>query len=131
MGDLTGYAGYRKYKPKWNGSNYWQQIGYPSDLSLGQRPAFFGGGAITSAESRSATGGTGLVLGHFMDTVGGHSGGPYWGWWGDEPWPRVVGTDSTSPGTPSTTGTGTAGDNEAGGGSPLSSLIAWARNNYP
>ena len=32
-------------------------------------------------------------MGHFMDTARGHSGGPYWGWWGDEPWPRVVGDE--------------------------------------
>jgi V8-like Glu-specific endopeptidase len=128
MGDLTGYPGYRTYNSSWNNGNYWQQIGYPSDLSGGQRPSFFGGGAITSVESRSTAGQEGFVLGHFMDTVGGHSGGPYWGWWDGEPWPRVVGDDSTSPSTP---GPGTDGDNEAGGGPALSSLIAWARSNYP
>jgi V8-like Glu-specific endopeptidase len=128
MGDLTGYTGYRTYNSSWNNGNYWQQLGYPSDLTSGQRPAFFGGGAITSVESRKTAGQEGFVLGHFMDTVGGHSGGPYWGWWDDEPWPRVVGDDSTSPGTP---GSGTAGDNEAGGGPALSALITWARNNYP
>ena len=128
MGDLTGYPGYRTYNSSWNNGNYWQQLGYPSDLSGGQRPAFFGGGAITSVESHNTAGQQGLVLGHFMDTVGGHSGGPYWGWWDDEPWPRVVGDDSTSPSTP---GTGTAGDNEAGGGPALSALISWARTNYP
>jgi V8-like Glu-specific endopeptidase len=128
MGDLTGYAGYRAYSSSWNGGNYWQQIGYPGDLSGGQRPAFFGGGAISSVQSKSTSGQTGYVLGHFMDTSPGHSGGPYWGWWGDEPWPRVVGTDSTSPSKP---GNDTSGDNEAGGGPALSSLIAYARTNYP
>jgi V8-like Glu-specific endopeptidase len=128
MGDLTGYPGYRTYNSSWNNGNYWQQLGYPSDLSGGQRPAFFGGGAITSVESRNTAGQEGFVLGHFMDTVGGHSGGPYWGWWDDEPWPRVIGDDSTSPNPP---GTGTSGDNEAGGGPALSSLISWARSNYP
>ncbi|MEM6342457.1 MAG: trypsin-like serine protease [Bacteroidota bacterium] len=128
MGDLTGYAGYRTYNSSWNNGNYWQQLGYPSDLSGGERPAFFGGGAITSVESRNTAGQEGFVLGHFMDTVGGHSGGPYWGWWADEPWPRVVGADSSSPSNP---GTGTAGDNEAGGGPALSALISWARANYP
>ncbi len=128
MGDLTGYPGYRSYNSSWNNGNYWQQIGYPSDLSGGQRPSFFGGGAISSVESRSTAGQTGFVLGHFMDTVGGHSGGPYWGWWEGEPWPRVVGDDSASPSTP---GTGKGGDNEAGGGPALSALISWARSNYP
>lgn len=128
MGDLTGYPGYRTYSSSWNDGNYWQQIGYPSDLTGGARPAFFGGGAITSVGSHATAGQTGYVMGHFMDTVGGHSGGPYWGWWDDEPWPRVVGTDSTSPSSP---GSGTGGDNEAGGGPALSALISWARSNYP
>lgn len=128
MGDLTGYAGYRTYSSSWNRGSYWQQIGYPGDLSGAQRPAFFGGGAIRTVQSRSTGGQTGYVLGHFMDTSGGHSGGPYWGWWGSEPWPRLVGTDSTSPARP---GSGTSGDNEAGGGPGLSNLITYARSNYP
>jgi V8-like Glu-specific endopeptidase len=128
MGDLTGYVGYRTYSSSWNNGNYWQQIGYPGDLTGAQRPAFFSPGAITSTESRSTSGQTGYVLGNFIDTSGGHSGGPYWGWWGSEPWPRLIGTDSTSPSTP---GTGTSGDNEAGGGPALSNLITYARNNYP
>jgi hypothetical protein len=67
-------------------------------------------------------------MGNFIDTFPGHSGGPYWGWWGEEPWPRLVGTDSTSPKTP---GTDKSGDNEAGGGPALSSLITYARQKYP
>lgn len=128
MGDLTGYVGYRTYSDSWNGGKYWQQIGYPGDLSGGQRPAFFGGGAIATAEQRTNSGQNGYVLGHFIDTSPGHSGGPYWGWWGDEPWPRLVGTHSTSPQTP---GNDTSGDNEAGGGQALSSLITYARQKYP
>jgi V8-like Glu-specific endopeptidase len=42
MGDLTGYVGFRAYSDSWNGGKYWQQIGYPGDLSGGQRPAFSG-----------------------------------------------------------------------------------------
>ena len=128
MGDLTGYAGYRSYSDSWNGGKYWQQIGYPGDLSGGQRPAFSGGGVIATAQQHTTSGQNGFVLGHFIDTSPGHSGGPYWGWWGEEPWPRLVGTDSTSPKTP---GDDTSGDNEAGGGSALSSLITYARQNYP
>lgn len=128
MGDLTGYVGYRTYHDSWNGGNYWQQIGYGGDLSGGQRPAFSGGGAITSVGTKSTSGQTGYVLGHFVDTSPGHSGGPYWGWWGEEPWPRLVGTDSTSPSTPANN---TSGDNEAGGGPALSSLITYARQKYP
>jgi V8-like Glu-specific endopeptidase len=128
MGDLTGYTGYRTYSDSWNNGSYWQQIGYPGDLSSGERPAFFSPGAVTSVQSKSTSGQTGYVMGHFMDTAPGHSGGPYWGWWANEPWPRVVGTDSTSPNKP---GNDTSGDNEAGGGPALSSLVSYARTNYP
>lgn len=128
MGDLTGYTGYRTYASSWNDGNYWQQIGYPGDLSGTQRPAFFSPGSIESVQSRSTAGQSGYVMGHFMDTSGGHSGGPYWGWWDDEPWPRVVGVHSVGASTP---GDDTSGDNEAGGGPALSDLVAYARSNYP
>jgi hypothetical protein len=49
------------------------------------------------------------------------------GWWGEEPWPRVIGTASTLPDTPSND---MSGDNEGGGGPALSSLIAYARTQY-
>ena len=128
IGDLTGYAGYRTYSSAWNNGNYWDQIGYPGDLTGGQRPAFFDDGAITSVGTQSTSGQQGYVLGNFIDTFGGHSGGPYWGWWANETFPRIIGTDSTSPQTP---GSDTSGDNEAGGGPALSSLIDYARQNYP
>lgn len=127
MGNLTGYAGYRTYSPSWNNGNFWQTIGYPGDLTGTERPAFFGGGAIWNTSSHSTSGRQGLVLGHFMDITGGHSGGPVWGWWGNEPWPRVVGVQSAESNTP---GPSTAGDNEAGGGDALSALISWARSHY-
>ena len=128
IGDLTGYTGYRTYSSSWNNGNFWDQLGYPGDLTGGQRPVFFDNGAITSVGTHTTSGQQGYVLGHFMDTSGGHSGGPYWGWWANETFPRVIGTDSTSPQNP---GPSTSGDNEAGGGPALSSLIAYARQNYP
>ena len=61
-------------------------------------------------------------------TRSGHSGGPHWGWWDGETWPRLVGVQSVGAATP---GDDTSGNNEAGGGPPLSSLIAYARQSYP
>ena len=49
------------------------------------------------------------------------------GWWGEEPWPRVSGTASTLPDTPSND---MSGANEGGSGPALSSLIAYARTQY-
>ena len=128
IGDILGYSGYRTYDDDWNNGQYWQHMGYPQDLSGAERPAFQGGCVISSDSSESTSGQKGYVLGHFNDIVIGHSGGPVWGWWDNEQWPRVVGVQSAEASTPSNN---TSGDNEFGGGPALSSLIAWARSNYP
>jgi V8-like Glu-specific endopeptidase len=128
MGDVVGYPGHRTYDSGWNGGSYWQHTGYPGDLSGAERPAYQGSCIISTVGAQSAAGQTGQVLGHFNDAVGGHSGGPVWGWWGGEPWPRVVGTQSAEAPVP---GSSTSGDNEFGGGPALSSLITWARSNFP
>ena len=128
LGDTVGYPGYRTYSSNWNSGSYWQHMGYPSDLSGAQRPAFQGSCVVSSVGNQSAVGRTGFVLGHFNDVVGGHSGGPVWGWWAGEPWPRVVGVQSAEASTPAFN---TSGDNEFGGGPALSELITWARANYP
>ena len=128
VGDHVGYPGYRTYDDDWNGGTFWQHMGYPGDLTGTQRPAFFGDAIVSTADDESLSGQTGLVMGHFNDTSPGHSGGPAWGWWSEEPWPRVVGVQSAAASTPGPT---TSGDNEFGGGSALSALISYARSNYP
>lgn len=127
VGDVVGYPGYRTYSDNWNGESYWQHMGYPSDLSGGARPSFQGDCVVSTVSNESTSGETGYVLGHFNDVVGGHSGGPIWGWWSGEPWPRVVGTQSAEANVPANN---TSGDNEFGGGPALSSLISWARSHY-
>lgn len=132
IGELVGYPGYRTYDNDWNGGSFWQCIGYPGELSSGERPAFQGGGVVSSVENESFSGQTGRVLGHFNDFTPGQSGGAAWGWWGNEPWPRVVGVGSTIGSTAVQAPTGsTVGDNEYGGGPALSALISWARANFP
>lgn len=128
VGNRVGYPGYRAYSDSWNGDDVWQHMGYPGDLTSTQRPAFVGDCSISSTSSESTSGQTGLVMGHFNDITGGHSGGPVWGWWSGEDWPRVVGVQSAEANTPAFN---TSGDNEFGGGSGLSALISWARSNYP
>lgn len=127
IGDILGYPGARTYDSGWNGSGFWQHMGYPSDLTGGERPAFQNACSIASVGNESTSGQTGYVLGHFNDVVGGHSGGPVWGWWDGEQWPRVVGVQSAEAGMPAMN---TSGDNEFGGGPALTSLISWARANY-
>ena len=93
-----------------------------------QRPVFSGSGAIETVETYTSSGQTGYVLGNYIDIEGGHSGGPVWGWWSGESFPRVVGDMSAESGSPSYS---TAGDNEAGGGPALTALLNWSRTNYP
>lgn len=128
VGDMVGYPGYRTYDDDWNDLNVWQHMGYPGDLTSTQRPAFQGDCSISSVGSQSLPGQTGYVLGHFNDATGGHSGGPVWGWWSGEEWPRVVGVQSAEAAVPASN---TSGDNEFGGGPALAALISWARSNYP
>ena len=131
IGDVIGYPGYRTYDDDWNGGTFWQYVGYPGELAGGQRPAFQNDCVISSAQSQSLSGNSALVLGHFNEFTPGQSGGAVWGWWGSEPWPRVVGVGSTIGSTAVQTPTGsTTGDNEYGGGSALSSLITWSRANF-
>jgi V8-like Glu-specific endopeptidase len=132
IGDIVGYPGFRTYDDDWNDGSYWQYIGYPGELSSGERPAFQGKCVISTAQDESLSGQTGYVLGHFNEFTPGQSGGAVWGWWDGEPWPRVVGVGSTIGDTiVKSTSVGTSGDNEYGGGPALSALISWARTNYP
>ena len=132
IGEVVGYPGYRTYNDNWNGGDYWQYIGYPGELSSGERPAFQGDGVVSSVGEESTSGQTGYVMGHFNEFTPGQSGGISWGWWEEEPWPRVIGVGSTIGSTAVQTPTGsTTGDNEYGGGPALSALITWARTNYP
>jgi V8-like Glu-specific endopeptidase len=128
LGELTGYAGFRTFDKAWLNGQYWQNLGYPGDIGGSTKPSFSNSGAISSADDFASQQQIAYLLGNFIDYQPGQSGGPYWGWWGEEPWPRVIGTASTLPDTPSND---TSGDNEGGGGPALSSLIAYARTQYP
>src|SRR5215207_1525723 len=132
IGEVVGYPGYRIYDDDWNGDAFWQYIGYPGELPSGERPAFQGDAVVSTVGTESTSGHDGFVLGHFNEFTPGQSGGSAWGWWGDEPWPRVIGVGSTIGSTAVQTPSGTTrGDNEYGGGPALSALITWARNNFP
>ena len=62
---------------------------------------------------------------HRNDYWPGQSGGPAFGWWDGEPWPRVVGIYSA------VNGGGPGGPNANGGGNPLPDLINHARGVAP
>lgn len=125
IGNATGWMGSRGYDTAWDGGDYWGHIGYPQDQSGGTRPSFVGYQDFIDQTSASLGGRSSLRIRHKIDAVGGQSGGPYFGFWSGEPWPRVVAIQSGE-----NLG-GPGGDNTSGGGNPLSELINFARNANP
>jgi V8-like Glu-specific endopeptidase len=125
MGDITGWMGSRGYSTDWDGGSYWGHVGYPSDLAGGSRPAFVGYQAMDSTFTRSLGGRDSFGIKHRIDVIPGQSGGPYFGWWANDPWPRVVSTQSAQQWGSAT------GPNTCGGGNPLPELINFARTAAP
>jgi V8-like Glu-specific endopeptidase len=125
MGELTGWMGSRGFSTSWEGGNYWGHIGYPGDLAGGVRPAFVGYQALDSDFKRTIGGRDSYGIKHRIDVIPGQSGGPYFGWWAGEPWPRVVSTQSA------VQWGGPTGPNTCGGGNPLPEVINYARTVAP
>ena len=125
MGDVTGWMGSRGYSTDWDGGNFWGHVGYPSDLAGGSRPAFIGYQAMDSTFTRTIGGRDSFGIKHRIDVIPGQSGGPYFGWWDSEPWPRVISTQSAQQWG------GVTGPNTSGGGNPLPELINFARTDAP
>lgn len=118
MGDLTGWMGSRTYSDSWDGGNYWSHIGYPQDIAGGSRPCFVGDFSLDGHDSQPETA---QAIMHQADVIPGQSGGPMFGWWEGEPWPRVVADQSWQ----------NASTNGASGGSHMVDLIIRARNDFP
>jgi V8-like Glu-specific endopeptidase len=118
MGDITGWMGSRTYSDSWDGGTYWSHIGYPGDLASGNRPSFEGSIALDGSSSDPEEHQNIL---HRGDVWPGQSGGPFFGWWSGEPWPRAVSVQSWQ--NPS--------DNGSSGGSHLVDLVIRARADFP
>lgn len=133
VGDIVGYPGYREYDNSWNDGSYWQYIGYPGELSSGERPAFQDNCIVERTKKKKLDGHAAFVMGHFNEFTPGQSGGALWGWWDGEDWPRVVGVGSTigSTAVRSKSSSDSGNDNEYGGGEALAELISYARSTYP
>jgi len=125
MGEFSGWMGSHGYDFSWNGQPYWSHIGYSSDLGGGQFPSFenlcsfdfdFPPFVIDPWD--------GLDMEHHASIQTGDSGGPFFGWWPGEPWPRAVSVQSAQDNNP-------AGPNWAGGGDPMINLIIQARSDFP
>lgn len=118
IGNLTGWIGSRGYTDAWDGGVYWSHIGYPADITGGNRPTFQNAisldGAWWEFDSNEA-------MAHHADVWPGQSGGPFFGWWSGEPWPRAVAVQSSQ----------SSSENDASGGQDMVDLIIQARNDHP
>lgn len=118
IGDLTGWMGSRTYSDSWDGGAYWSHIGYPGDLTGGSRPSFQGGFSLNGDDAQPSTN---QAMYHQADVWPGQSGGPFFGWWDGEAWPRVVADQSWQ----------NSDTNGASGGSQMVDLIIRARTDWP
>lgn len=125
LGDVAGWMGSRAYDTGWNGGDYWGHIGYPGDMAGGRRPAFIGYQNFDGTFQQATGGRTSLGIEHEIDVWPGQSGGPYFGWWAGEAWPRVVGVQSGQ------NRGGAGGKNTGSGGNPLPELVSFARGVAP
>lgn len=118
IGNLTGWMGARGYTDSWDGGRYWSHVGYPGDLTSGNRPTFEGSlsldGSFWQFDSHEA-------MSHRGDVWPGQSGGPFFGWWSGDVGPRAVAVQSSQ----------NSSENNASGGQDLVDLIIKARNENP
>jgi hypothetical protein len=118
IGNLTGWMGSRGYTDSWDGGTYWSHIGYPGDLSAGNRPSFQNNisldGAWYEFDSHES-------MATRADVWPGQSGGPYFGWWSGEVGPRAVAVQSSQ----------SSSENDASGGQDMVDLIIRAKNEHP
>lgn len=123
LGNTLGYFGYKTYNDDWEDGNYWTKCGYPGMVASGQRPSRITWFPIVDDDNDGA----GVELEYKADSSSGDSGGPVFGWWNGAPY--VIGTHSGSEEEyhfPFSI----VKNNLAAGGSALSNLIGWARNNW-
>jgi V8-like Glu-specific endopeptidase len=122
LGDQVGFMGWREYTEDWDDTPYWSQIGYADDLGGGEWPSFQNQVSFSDADNPGFFGqGDGVdIESESCSLSAGDSGGPFFGWWDNEPWPRVVGVTSSDG----------DGANWGAGGDPLSRIIEQARNDH-
>jgi V8-like Glu-specific endopeptidase len=116
IGNWTGWLGAKGYTDSWDGGSYWSHVGYPGDLTGGNKPTFQNGisldGVWWELDSHEA-------MSHRADVWPGQSGGPFFGWWSGKPY--AVATQSSQ----------TSDQNNASGGQDMVDLILKARADYP
>jgi V8-like Glu-specific endopeptidase len=121
LGDLAGWMGYNSYSDNWEDLNVWTIVGYPG----GWGPVWQGGISINDDDDDSNDGQE--LETEDADTEQGHSGGPLFAWWGNDP--RVVGVVSGEE-TEYKPIFAQRKDNVLASGPGFTNLIAWGRSNW-
>lgn len=125
LGGTVGWMGSRAYTTGLDRQVRWAHIGYPFDIASGVRPVYTTNGVMDSTVAETSGGRSSFRVMHRNDVRGGQSGGPYFGWWRGEGFPRVIVTQSAE-------NWGAAGGpNAGGGGQALPELIIHATTVEP
>jgi hypothetical protein len=128
LGTWLGYFGAKTYDSSWNNGNYWILSGYPYDIANANSPSRQFGIAVLDEDSDIENS---AELEHHGDTASGDSGGPFFGFWGDDPIPYAVGTTSGHETIGGPSWTGGEDNNIEAGGALMVQVIATARQNWP
>jgi V8-like Glu-specific endopeptidase len=118
IGDLTGWMGARSYTDAWDGQPAWTHVGYPEDLTAGNRPIYT---ANISLDGDNSQDDAHEIMRHKGDVDIGQSGGPFFGWWDEDKLPYVVAVQSWQ----------NSNYNGASGGADLVDLVTQARTEFP
>ncbi|KAH7817412.1 putative endopeptidase [Monocercomonoides exilis] len=127
FGPQTGYSGTIKYNPRWSAREDWMNVGYPqpdTGIKDGIIPLFQDSGKILTVEEYSVGSLSSFIMQTTFDLTKGHSGGPVFGWFEGEEFPRVVAVVSSesgpSPQYP-------MGRNNLAGGPSLTFMVGYVR----
>ena len=128
LGEQLGYFGTEEYTEDWNDDGVWACVGYPDDLSSGERPFV----QLDCNFEDSESSGGGQVLETECDLGHGDSGGPFWAWFPDND-PRIVAVVSSEADFSTEIWPIVIHDhdNAAAGGADMVHLVDWARANWP
>ena len=128
LGEQLGYFGTEEYTEDWNDDGVWACVGYPGDLSSGERPFV----QLDCNFEDSESSGGGQVLETECDLGHGDSGGPFWAWFPDND-PRIVAVVSSEADFSTEIWPIVIHDhdNAAAGGADMVHLVDWARANWP
>jgi V8-like Glu-specific endopeptidase len=126
IGSSLGWMGTKVFDSAWRGGAYWTLTGYPAAIAGGERPSYQASISVDDDDND----GDAKELEHHGDATGGDSGGPFFGWWGSDPYSvGVTSGGERITGTPF--GWGDEDNNIEAGGRAMVDLVSWALTNWP